>query len=424
MSDYRQFVLDNGLRVMLRRTPTETLAGRVRVHCGALRDPEGKHGLVHLLEHALIYAGTRSLTPQQSTALVNGSRNMPVATYSDSMQFGFQSFPEDVADILNVYADMIFHPRFDADAIDAERKRVVREIGETREELRMDDKKYEELLMRNYPQRISSHRVRVSGDVDVVRSTSVEELRELHAHYFNATNADIVLVGSLPENIEELLRTHFGDKPAGALHQYAWPSIEPLDNATGFRVAAPYLTNRENPDESNTHVKIGFIAPSYTAAEAPAFIVLNQILGGRGGRLQDSLSQVHGLAYFAKSFHNPMPSAQYCEIEARVADRTKKEAVDLVFDITERLRTEDVSQEELAAARSISRLSFALQLECNQMSVHALELKLDYYELSVAHLLASVQRVTPADVRAVAHKYLPRGGDGNYVLMVREPAEN
>jgi hypothetical protein len=60
-----EYELDNGLFVVLQRTPTRTVAGKLRVHHGALHEEEGEEGLAHFLEHNLISGGTEKYTPEE-----------------------------------------------------------------------------------------------------------------------------------------------------------------------------------------------------------------------------------------------------------------------------------------------------------------------------------------------------------------------
>ncbi|HTZ41796.1 MAG TPA: insulinase family protein, partial [Candidatus Omnitrophota bacterium] len=63
---YREYRLDNGLVVALQKTPTQTIAAKLRVNYGASHERDGEEGMIHFLEHCLINAGSSKYNPVSS----------------------------------------------------------------------------------------------------------------------------------------------------------------------------------------------------------------------------------------------------------------------------------------------------------------------------------------------------------------------
>ncbi|HRV96792.1 MAG TPA: insulinase family protein, partial [Anaerolineae bacterium] len=95
-------------------------------------------------------------------------------------------------------------------------------------------------------------------------------------------------------------------------------------------------------------------------------------------------------------------------------------AIDLILAEVRRFRTEPVSDQELADAKAYLTGSLPLQLETNEGVANTL-LQIHIYQLGdefIARYPALINAITPAEIQAVAHKYL---SDDIYALSIAGP---
>lgn len=157
-----------------------------------------------------------------------------------------------------------------------------------------------------------------------------------------------------------------------------------------------------------TAFMLGELAINRTDQDYDAMVVLNQILGGSNGRLYRELRERKGYTYGVYSFAR---SLRYrgdwrAQMDVRT-DVTEPSLRDMLAEIT-KIRDELVPAEEFKDAQRSLTASFALSLEnpaglLNLYIVRQLyKFPVDYWDKYPDRIAA----VTPAQVQAVARKYL------------------
>jgi predicted Zn-dependent peptidase len=157
-----------------------------------------------------------------------------------------------------------------------------------------------------------------------------------------------------------------------------------------------------------TAFMLGELAINRTDSDYDAMIVLNQILGGSNGRLYRELRERKGYTYGVYSFAR---SLRYrgdwrAQMDVRT-DVTEASLRDMLAEIN-KIRDESVPAEEFKDAQRSLIASFALSLESpagllNMYIVRQLyKFPVDYWDTYPDRIAA----VTPAQVQAVARKYL------------------
>ena len=103
---------------------------------------------------------------------------------------------------------------------------------------------------------------------------------------------DLVLVGALPKNIEDLVRENFDHFQSGDSKKVEFPRNLPLHSARILHTSAPELYNLENPKQSSAQLNIGLVAPTEADEDSSTINMLANILGGdANSRLFINLSQ-------------------------------------------------------------------------------------------------------------------------------------
>ncbi|MBI3036997.1 insulinase family protein [Candidatus Woesearchaeota archaeon] len=414
---YREFKLDNGLIVALQETPTQTIYGGLRVNHGALHEHPGEEGFAHFLEHALITGGTERYTPDEISELRGRFGQNNAFTFLNMTTFPSDLLATDVEDYLAMLPEIVFRPRFEPGKVDEERQRVLREIGDEKSSKAFQvERQYSLALLGEGP-----HNYYVKGKEESIQTATPETLRAFHSRGYHPNNSSLILVGGIPKNIDAIVQQHFGKIPTGGGSRYVFPQAPPLEQLAAFHIPASELMNEEKPEESSAELRIGIRGPPLTHEDSYVVAMLAWILGGGGGsRLFKRVSQQEGLAYSIQCSYGGTEYGGVLEIRGRILARGSQNAVDGIFEEIQRLRTEQIDQEEFNKLKRVSMYWIAKAEETNEGHAVAIQKKLDYGITPEMHL-ARANAVTPRNIQEAAHKYLPADKNGKFVFLLRDP---
>ena len=416
---YREFTLDNGLHVMLQNTPTQTISGRLRVNFGALNEQPGEEGLAHFLEHTLMTGGSTKYSPEETDRVRGTFGSYNAMTGLDKTFFPVDILSEDLGLYLDFVSDITFNPRLDATRFEEERQRVLRETSDAKSNPGFKDgQAYQKAFFGEG----SPHTYFTLGNEDVIRSVTPEQMRQFQARGYGASNMDLILVGNLPDDIEELVHRNFRDRPAGDNTKFQFPKNPDLENRTLIHSHAPELYNQDQPQESSAQLSMGIVAPTETTDDSYAVEMLTQILGGDGNsRLFQTVSQRKGLAYGVGSQYACQNNSGSIYVGGSIQSTRADEAIDAIFEEMKGMQEKPVSGKELDRLKRNSRYGIAKAFETNEGHTNAIQSKYDKNITPEEHL-AKIDAVTPADVQRAAQVYLPKDREqGKYVLMLRDP---
>lgn len=420
--NYREFRLDNGLFVALQETPTQTVSGRLRVWHGALNEHPGEEGLAHFLEHTLITGGSQKYDPEKADQIRGTFGSFNAYTGLERTFFPVDMLAEDSQLFLEYVSDIAFNPRFEASRVEEERQRVLREIADRKSNPAFKDRKAygEAFFGENSP-----HTYFILGSEAVVGSASIDALRGFHERGYHPNNMDLILVGALPTNIEDLVQENFCSFQSGDGKKVEFPRNPQLYGAKILHTHAPELYNHENPEKSSAHLGISLVAPTETDEDSYVVNMLVNILGeGANSRLFTGISQRKGLAYEVSAEYDHINNKGGIYICGSVHSLRVDEAIDAIFEEMAKLRTDLVSQDSLERLKRNYRYKIAKTFETNADHVNAIELRMDT-GLTPEYHLERMEAVTPEKIREAAVKYLPQNRtDGKYVLSLRDPLKN
>lgn len=418
--NYREFTLDNGLFVALQNTPTETIAGRLRVFHGGLHEQKGEEGLAHFLEHTIMTGGTEKYSPKEVDTIRGTFGYLNAMTSPSQTEFPVNMLAEDLNLYLNFVSEAAFHPRFDKKKVEEERKRVLREMADCKSRPDFKDTRtfYNTIFGENSP-----HNYFTLGKEEVVANATPEDLQKFHTRGYTAANMDLILVGALSDDVEDTIKKLFEDKVAGRQTKLAFPRNKPLEKTTVLNFVAPDLYNHENPEASSAYVGIGFVGPTEADEDNYAMRMLTSILGvGPSSRLFKIISQKLGLAYGCGSGYDFTDNKGAIYLHGNLAATRTEEAVDAMFNEMKKLQEEVVDVDELKRLQRDSKFSLANILDSNRGHVNVIETKIDR-NLTPDIYFQKVASVTPEQIREAANRYFPksRNDKPNYVLSSRNP---
>jgi zinc protease len=391
--------LDNGLRVLLledHRSPIVSFQVWYRV--GSRDEQRGATGIAHFLEH-LMFKGTPTRGPKQFARLVEENGGQDNAFTSQDVTSYYVDIAADKIDlVIDLEADRMQNLLLDPKEIASEREVVIEE-RRTRTE---DDpggflgEEVGSVAFKAHP-----YGFPIIGWMEDIKRITPAEIRAFYKTYYVPNNAIVVAVGDFKtQAVMDKIRKTFGKIPKGKTPPPVL-AVEPPQNG-----------ERRVTVTKEAELPIVYMAwhvPNHRSNDAPALEVLSTILsGGRASRLYRDLVYQRQLAleaggdysYFALDpslfwfWATPMPGQKPETLEAELSKHM------------DRLKTEPVTDEELARAKNQIESSFVFQED----SVHRRASMLARFELIGGYaqkdtFVTKIRAVTAADLTRVANTW-------------------
>lgn len=406
-----QATLPNGLTVLVKpdhRAPTAVHMLWVRV--GSMDEHSGTTGVAHVLEH-LMFKGTPSLKPgefSRRVAALGGRDN--AFTSRDMTAYHLQVPAQHLFEAMQLEADRFAHNQWSDD----EFRREIEVIKEERRQ-RVDDQPRSVLFEALNATAWLAHPYRhpVIGWASDLDSLTPDEVRAFQRRWYVPGNAAVVVAGDVdPAQVLAWAEKAYGGMAAGDVPARK-PQTEPLQ--TGARHIEVKAAS-EQP-----YVAMAYPAPRLTdpdardatSQDALALVMLAAVLDGyEGARLGRALVQRPAgerLADSAGAGYSGMgrgPAQFYLDATpapgqspAAVAEALRREVA--------RVAREGVDEAELQRVKNQWRAAEVYKLDA--LFAQARELGTHWVNGwtpdASQRLLASLRRVTAAQVQAVAGRY-------------------
>jgi predicted Zn-dependent peptidase len=247
--------------------------------------------------------------------------------------------------------------------------------------------------------------IHVIGHMSDIQTITRPEAEAFFRKYYGPGNLTIAIVGDVnPQQIKALSAKYFGRIPRG-------PKPEPVET-----VEPPQLGERRVSvdDPAQPFVLIGYHKPGINHPDNAVFDAITDIVGlGRTSRLHKNLVKEKKIAIAASGFQG-LPGNKYPGLFLFYAvpakGYTHQECEQAIYEEIERLKTELVSGEELAKAKTRARAGLIRQLDSNS----GLAAQITFYEVvtgdwrNLFTQLDQIDEVTAQDIRRVAKEYFTK----------------
>ena len=352
---HQRFVLPNGLTIMLvprKDVPMIAFSGFVRG--GALADPAGKPGVASLVAGLLDRgAGKRSAFEfADAVEGVGGSFN--AAAGAEAISVSGQFLARDRALMIELLADALMRPRFDAQEFSNYRDREIEFIKSAK-----DSDPSQIIGIYGRAALFGSHPYGrpQGGSERSLAAITQSDVVSYHAGNFGADRATLVFAGDLdPKWMKQALTTAFG---GWAKAKATLPELKPAPRVTGRRVLLV-----DSPGSVQTYFWLGNVGVDRRYSGRPALDLVNTLYGGRfTSILNTELRIKSGLSYSASSrFTRGTVPGEFAIRSFTQTENTAK-ALDLTLETLEQLKHGALAPEMLESARAYVLGQFPLQLE-------------------------------------------------------------
>jgi zinc protease len=408
---YTQFVLPNGLRVVLHEDhSTPIVAVNVWYHVGSKNEVPGRTGFAHLFEH-MMFQGSKNydddyFRPLQSIgATLNGSTNADRTNY-------FEIVPSNYLErALFLEADRMGGL---LEALTEAKLANQRDVVKNEKRQNYDNRPYglvaariAELL---YPTEHPYHWLTI-GALEDLTAASMEDVKGFFRRFYTPNNASLVIAGDFnPAHARALVRKHFGPIPRGLeVNRIVarQPVIEKEIRATmQDQVTLPRL------------YMVWHSVPEYSADDAALDVLAAILAQGKTSRLYRAVVYDAQIAQDVSAGNNSREIAGTLQITATPKRGASLDSIEAIINRElARIAAAPPSREEVDKVNNAREAAYIYSLQTvggksDRMNAYAtFRGNPGYFEQDLARYRA----VKPTDVQRVARKYLT---DKRLVLTV------
>jgi predicted Zn-dependent peptidase len=391
--------LPGGLTLLTESMPhVRSAAIGVWLKRGSRHERPEESGLSHFIEH-MVFKGTKHRSAEQIAAEVDSiGGHMDAFTSKEYASFHLKVLDEHLPRAVEILADIVLNPLFDAAEMVKEKKVIFEEINlveDTPDDLVME--RFTSALWPDHPLGRP-----ILGTKKSVSGFSRDDLATFFRSVYHGGNLLIAAAGHFDrEVLERWVREHFGGLPPGNGQLATHP---PLPTSR--------IICRSKKELEQVHLCLG--TPSYPQTHPRRFAsyILNTVLGGSlSSRLFQNIREQRGLVYSISSGMATYSDAGSLSIYAGTGLATVSEVLRLTIEELRRLRDERLPAEDLRRAKDHLKGSLVLALESTSSRMNQLARQEIYFgrQFEVGELLDSIEGVQADEVRQVAEELF--GGD-------------
>jgi zinc protease len=392
--------LPNGMKLYLvENHELPVISGFALVRTGNLFDPADKIGLAQMTGMVLRTGGTRSKTGEElDEQLESIAASVESGIGETSGRVSFSALSENTDEVLAVFKEVLTEPEFRQEKIDLARTRLRSAISRRNDSPGgIAAREFAEILYG----RDTPYGWRM--EYEHVNRIQREDLLVFYRRYFFPANIMLAVYGdfSAPEMKVKL------EKLLGGW-QYQQPPVPSFPKVREKASPGTHLASKE--DVTQTFFSIGHLGGILRDKNYPALAGMGDILGGGfSSRLVKKVRTQLGYAYsisaaWGATYDHPGLF--------RVAGSTKSlsttETLQVVREEIEKIRSEEVSDEELQTAKDTVLNSFVFNFDTPGKTLGRL-VTYEYHGYPkdfIFQYQKAVAAVTKADILRVARQYL------------------
>ena len=382
-------ILSNGLTIITDPMASlESAALGVWVGTGSRQESKPEMGISHMLEH-MAFKGTATRSARaiaEEIEAVGGYLN--AYTSREQTAFHARVLKNDVPLALDIIADILVSPAYDAAELERERQVVLQELGQARDT--PDDIVFDHLHAQVY--RDQALGWPILGEEDSVTAFTPAMLRDYSARQYRADGLVLVSSGAVSHAaILKLAEEKFAGLKAGT---------------PGAALSAHYVGGelRAVEDLEQAHITYGFPGvsardPDFYAAQLYATI----LGGGMSSRLFQEVREKRGLCYSVYAFVNNFQDTGFTGIYVGTGPDEASQVSAVIAGEMDGM-TRDVSDTELSRAKA--QLKSGLLMGLERPGSRAEQIAGQIFTLghvqSVSEIIARVDAVDAAAIKSYA----------------------
>ncbi len=391
-------VLSNGMVVYLledAEVPLIHMSALIRT--GSMYDPPGRSGLAQVMAAVMRAGGTKDRSPREINEALEFSASVVEFSMEREAGRGFLSaLKKDFPKTLKIFAGLLMAPAFEQGQLDLAKRREI-------EGIRRSNDHPDEIAYREFRKLLFAGNPRSQvPTIPSIESLNRGELTAFHQKFFHPNNIILGISGDFQkEKMLKTLEETFGAWRRSIVELPFIPLPAPPEKPAVYYVAK---------DLTQATILAGHFSPPLNHPDHIPFKVLNFILGGGGfnSRLTREIRSNRGLAYSVGSFYQARVGYGTVGAFCQTKSSTVHQAISLIHEISEGLKKEKPTPEELAWAKNSLTNQFIFSFS-SAAGVVGQQIQLEYDGLPrdcLKYYQERVAAVTLEDLDRVAKKYL------------------
>ncbi|GAB4259747.1 MAG: pitrilysin family protein [Pararhodobacter sp.] len=377
--------LPNGFRIVTETMPgLASAAVGVWVTAGARHERADQNGIAHFLEHMAFKGTARRSALQIAEEIEDVGGYINAYTSREMTAYYARVLEADVPLAMDVIADIVLNPAFDAHEIEVERHVILQEIGQALDT--PDDVIFDWLQEAAYPDQPIGRPI--LGPADRIAAYGADDLRGFVSHHYGPGQMILAAAGAVHhDTIVKLAEALFGHLPALRV-----PEAEP----------ARFHCNekREVKALEQAHFALAIEGPAFRDPEIfVAQVYAGAMGGGMSSRLFQKLREERGLCYTTFAQTGSHDDTGSTTIYAGTGASDIAELAMLTIDELRRA-ADDMTEAEVARARTQMKAGLLMGLESPSSRAERLARLLAIWG-RVPSLSETVERIDAVDLASI-----------------------
>lgn len=394
--DYKK--LTNGLQLItapLGNTKAMTVLFLVNV--GSRYEDKRLNGISHFLEH-MFFKGTKKRPTTLDIAKALDSVGAAYNAYTSEEHTGFyvHASSENFPLALDILFDMLYNSKFTKEEIEREKGVICEEINMYQD----NPQSYIAELAKRLIYGDQPLGRQVTGEKQTVTKFTRQDFLKYRIDHYTPKNIVIAIAGDQnTHHWQNKVEEYFSRIPLAKENQYK--------KIKESQIKPQSLVHYKKTDQA--HLILGFRTFKTTDSRRPILKVLANLLGETmSSRLFTEVRERRGLAYYISSDVTSFKDAGVLSASAGVDIKRAEEAVKVILNEFEKIKTGKISNEELNRAKENLKGRLYLSLEESfSVAEFLAEQQLYFGKIeSPEEIIAKYAKVTVEDIKKFAYEFL------------------
>jgi zinc protease len=396
--DVATFTLPNGMKLyLLENHQLPLVRGTMLIRTGNLFDPADKVGLATMTGMVMRTGGTTDKTGDQlDEQLENIAASVETGIDESFGSVSFSCLKENADEVLGVFHDVLTSPGFRQEKIDLAKNELRSSISRRNDDPHgIVEREFNEIVYgKNTPY---GWRLEYAT-VDRIQR---DDIVQFYQRYFFPANIMLAVMGDFSAaDMKDKLEKRFADWTVKQ------PTVPPFPAVNAKPVHSLFLATKT--DVTQTFFTLGHLGGELRDKDYPALEVMADILGGGfHSRLVQRVRTQLGYAYsVSSSWGANYDHPGLFEVSGSTKSATTTETLQVINEEIEKIRSTEVTAEELESAKQTVANSFVFNFDTPSKTLNRI-LRYDYYGYPrdfISQYQRGIQAVTRADVLRVARE--------------------
>ena len=399
--------LENGQTVIIKEVHSNPIVTvDTWIKTGSINENDKNNGVSHFLEH-LFFKGSTNHAPGEFDKILETKGAITNAATSKDFTHYYITIPSNYFDLaLELHADMLLHPLIPRKELEKERKVVIEEIA--KDETEPQSVVYDNLVSLLYT--THPYKRQVIGTRDIISTIHRDEILNYYNQFYVPSNMVTIVVGDVDtQKTLELIKKYFNCEQKKVVKE----NFAQEKQLTEQKRKIDYLATQSG------YMLIGFRGVKATNNDTYALDVLSTILGdGRSSVFYRNIKDQQQLAFSIGASNAGFKDDGIFYISANFVPENLTKLENAVFEEIENIQKNGVTSQQVELAKNIIERDTYYSRE--SISNIAQEIgytmvitdDINYYK----NYIDNIKKVTLADVKRVANKYL--GKDKSAVSII------